>query len=462
MVRVFNAYFPARTLLLAASELLLVFLALLAALFMRFGNDAELVLWYQSGFLKIGVVCAVCTASLYYWDLYDSVIISNPREVLTRLVQVLGVVSLTLAFLYYIYPPMQLGRGILFIAITLLGIVLVASRELFFAFNRSAMFAERAILLGDGSLAKLLATEVRNRPELGIRILGNVSAASNSSDENGLPRLGGVDELSAIIESHQVKRIIVAMGDRRGTMPVRNLLDLRLNGVLIEDGARLMERVSGKLDLDSMYPSWLIFSDGFRLNRGVLVMQRLIAIFGSLAVLCVSLPLFPFIILAIKLSSRGPVLYRQRRVGQDGRIFSCYKFRTMRPDAEADTGPTWASDNDPRITSVGHFLRMTRLDEIPQLWNVLRGDMAFVGPRPERPEFDKWLKGEIPYYGLRHVVLPGLTGWAQINYGYGSSVEQAREKMKYDLYYIKNMSISLDLLIIFQTIKTVLFGKGAR
>ena len=455
MVRVFNAYFPARTLLLAASELLLVFLALLAALFMRFGNDAELVLWYQSGFLKIGVVCAVCTASLYYWDLYDSVIISNPREVLTRLVQVLGVVSLTLAFLYYIYPPMQLGRGILFIAITLLGIVLVASRELFFAFNRSAMFAERAILLGDGSLAKLLATEVRNRPELGIRILGNVSAASNSSDENGLPRLGGVDELSAIIESHQVKRIIVAMGDRRGTMPVRNLLDLRLNGVLIEDGARLMERVSGKLDLDSMYPSWLIFSDGFRLNRGVLVMQRLIAIFGSLAVLCVSLPLFPFIILAIKLSSRGPVLYRQRRVGQDGRIFYCYKFRTMRPDAEADTGPTWASDNDPRITSVGHFLRMTRLDEIPQLWNVLRGDMAFVGPRPERP-------GEIPYYGLRHVVLPGLTGWAQINYGYGSSVEQAREKMKYDLYYIKNMSISLDLLIIFQTIKTVLFGKGAR
>ena len=208
-------------------------------------------------------------------------IISNPREVLTRLVQVLGVVSLTLAFLYYIYPPMQLGRGILFIAITLLGIVLVASRELFFAFNRSAMFAERAILLGDGSLAKLLATEVKNRPELGIRILGNVSAASNSSDENGLRRLGGVDELSAIIESHEVKRIIVAMGDRRGTMPVRNLLDLRLSGVLIEDGARLMERVSGKLDLDSMYPSWLIFSDGFRLNRGVLVMQRLIAAWPS-------------------------------------------------------------------------------------------------------------------------------------------------------------------------------------
>src|SRR5438874_1509939 len=369
MVRVFNAYFPARTLLLAASELLLVFLALLAALFMRFGNDAELVLWYQSGFLKIAVVCVVCTASLYYWDLYDSVIISNPREVLTRLVQVLGVVSLTLALLYYIYPPMQLGRGILLIAITLLGIVLVGSRELFFAFNRSA---------------------------------------------------------------------------------------------LIEDGTRLMERVSGKLDLDSTYPSWLIFSDGFRLNRGVLVMQRLIAIFGSLAVLCVSLPLLPFIILAIKLSSRGPVFYRQQRVGQDGRIFYCYKFRTMRPDAEADIGPTWASDNDPRITSVGHFLRMTRLDEIPQLWNVLRGDMAFVGPRPERPEFDKWLKSEIPYYGVRHVVLPGLTGWAQINYGYGSSVEQSREKMKYDLYYIKNMSISLDLLIIFQTIKTVVFGKGAR
>src|SRR5256885_2973734 len=315
MVRVFNAYFPARTLLLAASELLLVFLALLAALFMRFGNDAELVLWYQSGFLKIAVVCVVCTASLYYWDLYDSVIISNPREVLTRLVQVLGVVSLTLAFLYYIYPPMQLGRGILLIAITLLGIVLVASRELFFAFNRSPWFAERAILLGDGSLAQSLAAEVKNRPELGIRILGTVSAGK-SSDTNGLHRLGNVDELEAIIQGNQVKRIIVAMGDRRGTMPVRDLLDLRLNGVLIEDGTRLMERVSGKLDVDSMYPSWLIFSDGFRLNRGVLVMQRLIAIFGSLVVLCVSLPLLPFIILAIKLSSSGPVFYRQQRVGQ--------------------------------------------------------------------------------------------------------------------------------------------------
>jgi sugar transferase (PEP-CTERM system associated) len=441
--------------------MLLVFLALLAAMFMRFGNDAELVLWYQSGFLKIGVVCLVCTAALYYWDLYDSVIISNPREVLTRLVQVLGVVSLALAFLYYIYPPMQLGRGILLIAITLLGIVLVASREMFFAFNRSTLFAERAILLGDGALAQSLAAEVKNRPELGIRILGAVSSG-RSSDGNGLQRLGRVDELPGIIEANQVKRIIVAMGDRRGTMPVRELLDLRLNGVLIEDGTRLMERVSGKLDVDSMYPSWLIFSDGFRLNRGVLVMQRLIGIFGSLVVLCVALPLLPIIILAIKLSSRGPVLYRQQRVGQDGRIFYCYKFRTMRADAEADTGPTWASDNDPRITRVGRFLRTTRLDEIPQLWNVLRGDMAFVGPRPERPEFDKWLKSEIPYYGVRHVVLPGLTGWAQINYGYGSSVEQAHEKMKYDLYYIKNMSISLDLLIIFQTIKTVLFGKGAR
>src|SRR5207248_1935302 len=283
-------------LLLAASELLLVFLALLAALFMRFGNDAELVLWYQSGFLKIGVVCLVCTAALYYWDLYDSVIISNPREVLMRLVQVLGVVSLALAFLYYIYPPMQLGRGILFIAITLLGIVLVASREAFFAFNRSALFAERAVLLGDGSLAQSLAAEVKNRPELGIRILGAVSSGK-SSDGNGLQRLGRVDELPSIIETNQIKRIIVAMGDRRGTMPVRELLDLRLSGVLIEDGTRLMERVSGKLDLDSMYPSWLIFSDGFRLNRGVLVMQRLIAIFGSLAVLCISLPLFPFIIL---------------------------------------------------------------------------------------------------------------------------------------------------------------------
>jgi exopolysaccharide biosynthesis polyprenyl glycosylphosphotransferase len=223
-----------------------------------------------------------------------------------------------------------------------------------------------------------------------------------------------------------------------------------------------LEKTSGKIGIDGLYPSWLIFGDGFNSRPGFLVLHRLVSMVASLVLSVLSLPLLPLIALSIKISSPGPVLYRQKRVGENGTIFTCFKFRTMRRDAEADTGPTWAGDDDPRITLVGRVLRLTRLDEIPQLWNVLRGDMSFVGPRPERPEFVEWLVREIPYYRLRHVIAPGITGWAQIRYQYGNSVEDAKEKLQYDLFYIKNRSIGLDLLILFDTIKICLLGRGAR
>ena len=274
-------------------------------------------------------------------------------------------------------------------------------------------------------------------------------------------RFSGSRRISArSIAQKQIKRIIVAQQDRRSTMPVRELLDLRLRGFRVDDGGRLLERISGKIEVDQLHPSWLIFSSGFRLQPSVLLVQRLMAIVVSLVLLLAVLPIVPIIVLLIRLTSRG--FSPSERVGKNGTVFYCYKFRTMRADAEADTGPTWASDSDPRITPVGRFLRVTRLDEIPQLWNVFRGDMNFVGPRPERPEFDAWLKQEIPYYYLRQIVRPGITGWAQINCGYGASLEQSKEKMRYDLYYIKNMSLALDLLIVFQTVKTVIFGRGAR
>ena len=214
------------------------------------------------------------------------------------------------------------------------------------------------------------------------------------------------------------------------------------------------------MEVDELYPSWMIFGDGFRLGEKYWYFRRLFSILLASCLTVLTLPFVPFIYLLIKLTSSGPVLYRQKRVGLGDRIFDCYKFRTMRQDAEADTGPTWASDKDPRITRVGHFLRRTRLDEIPQLWNVLRGDMAFVGPRPERPEFVTELSRQIPYYKLRHCARPGLTGWAQVNYGYGSSVEEAKEKLCYDLYYIRNVSVMLDFLIVFYTIRTVVLGRG--
>ncbi|MFZ0760020.1 MAG: TIGR03013 family XrtA/PEP-CTERM system glycosyltransferase, partial [Candidatus Sulfotelmatobacter sp.] len=259
-----------------------------------------------------------------------------------------------------------------------------------------------------------------------------------------------------------VHRVIVAMPDRRGTLPVEELLDLRLGGVKVEEATTWLERISGRIEVEQLYPSWLIFSEGFRFRGLFQLVRRAVNFSVALVALLVSLPLIPFIVLAVKMDSPGAVLYRQRRVGLRGVIFYCYKFRTMRRDAEADTGATWASDEDPRITRVGKFLRSSRLDEIPQLWCVLRGDMHFVGPRPERPEFVEWLSKEIPYYGVRHIVRPGITGWAQVEYKYGNTLEDAREKLQYDLFYIKNASLSLDLWIMFQTIKIVLLGRGAQ
>jgi len=252
------------------------------------------------------------------------------------------------------------------------------------------------------------------------------------------------------------------MPDRRGTIPVQELLLLRLRGVKIEEAASWLEKMSGKIEVEQLYPSWLIFADGFRFRAGWMLLRRSFSLLASAVLLILVLPLIPFIMLAIKLDSPGPILYRQKRVGRAGVTFHCYKFRTMRQDAEADTGATWANDDDPRITSAGRFLRITRLDEIPQLWCVLKGDMAFVGPRPERPEFVEWLTREIPYYGVRHVVRPGITGWAQVRYKYGNTLEDAREKLQFDLFYIKNASVGLDLLVMFETIKIVLLGRGAQ
>jgi exopolysaccharide biosynthesis polyprenyl glycosylphosphotransferase len=243
---------------------------------------------------------------------------------------------------------------------------------------------------------------------------------------------------------------------------VHELLQLRLHGVKVEEATSWLERMSGSIEVEQLYPSWLIFAEGFRFSAGLRIIRRLLSTLVAALLLLVTLPILPFVILFIKLDSSGSVLYRQERVGRAGARFYCYKFRTMRRDAEADTGPTWADNNDPRITRIGRILRLSRLDEIPQLWCVLRGDMAFVGPRPERPEFVEWLSREIPYYPVRHAVRPGITGWAQVRYKYGNTLEDAREKLQYDLYYIKNGSLGLDLLIMLETIKIVTLGRGAQ
>ena len=259
----------------------------------------------------------------------------------------------------------------------------------------------------------------------------------------------------------RINRVIVAMEERRGLMPLRELLDLRLKGVVIEEDGSLTERLTGKLPLEGLNPGTLIFTNGFNVSSSHLIFRRLISITVAFIGLALCLPIIPFIILAVRLSSPGPIIFRQTRVGLHGRLFSVLKFRTMRQDAEAN-GAVWATKNDARVTPLGKFMRTTRLDEIPQLWNVLRGEMAFVGPRPERPEFVQWLTSEIPFYDLRHIIRPGITGWAQVRYQYGASLEETKQKLEYDLYYIKHLSVGLDLLIMFETIKTIILRRGAQ
>jgi len=316
---------------------------------------------------------------------------------------------------------------------------------------------ERVYVLGMGERAQRLVNGLRTRSELGVEVAG-----WSGNVEGPMTREAIAAHLMELMRGHGVHRVIVAMDDRRGTLPVMDMLQLRLNGIKIEEATSWLEKISGRIEVDNLYPSWLIFADGFRFSASFMLLRRIIAIAASGVLLLLVLPIIPFVILAIKLDSRGPALYRQKRVGLGGKSFYCYKFRTMRRDAEADTGATWALDDDPRITKIGKFLRTSRLDEIPQLWCVLKGDMSFVGPRPERPEFVEMLAKEIPFYGVRNGVRPGITGWAQVRYKYGNTIADAKEKLQYDLYYIKNMSLGLDIMIMFQTIKIVLLGRGAQ
>ena len=472
MIRLLNAYFPSRTIFLGISEAFLIVLAFVCATVARLGGtDAAVMLGYEQGYFKIFVITASMLTCMYYFDLYESAIISNRREVLVRLVQVLGSVCILLAVLYYAYPPLQLGRGIFAIGFALVSVILFFWRRLFLAINTQPRFAERVLLFGEGPLATRLRSELEARPELGLRIVNQVVPTTHEGngvnceafEYSGARCLTASDEeLSRAVELHRVKRVIVATGERRGKLPLGLLLSLKSHGVQVQDGTDVYEAVTGKVPIESLRLGWLLFSTGFHVSRFLLFYKRLASMLISLCGLVLSLPLLPFIVLAIRLSSRGPVFYKQRRVGRDGVVFDCYKFRTMRADAEADSGPTWAGDDDPRITAVGRFLRLSRLDEIPQLWNVLKGDMSFVGPRPERPEFVDRLIRDIPHYSLRHTIRPGITGWAQIRYKYGASIEDAKEKLRYDLFYIKNMSPGLDSLIVLQTIKTILLGRGAR
>jgi sugar transferase (PEP-CTERM system associated) len=458
VIRVFNVHYPVRTLILVAGEALIVWTSFLLATLLRYREDSYLVLNFEYGYYKILAVTLVVLLLSHWFDLYDPMRFGTSGELYFRLLLVPGLVSLGLAVTAILFPTFILGDSSSLLGLIIVTASLLGWRGAYSWFAQQPYLRDRVYVLGAGERAQRLVRGLQTRPELGVDVVGWTGDL-----EGTITRQSMASHLEAAALNQTIDYVIVAMQDRRDAMPMRGLLQLRLQtSVRIEEATSWLERISGKIELENLYPSWIIFAKGFRLSEASRVARRAVNFTAGLVTLLLSAPLIPFIVLLIKLDSSGPVLYRQQRVGRKGKVFLCYKFRTMRPNAEADTGPTWADDDDPRITRVGKFLRTTRLDEIPQLWCVLKGDMAFVGPRPERPEFVEWLNREIPYYGLRHLVRPGITGWAQIRYKYGNTVEDAQEKLQYDLFYIKNASIGLDLWIMFQTIKILLLRRGGQ
>jgi sugar transferase (PEP-CTERM system associated) len=412
--------------------------------------------------LLITFLCQLC---LYYADFYDFSAVTDVPDTVIRLMGSLGVTSLLLALLYFWFPTLIPGRGVFVLAAGLAITFVVGWRVGFFWLTSRVGPRERLLIVGTKPGAVALARElIARRLEFGAEIVGFVEPEAGCL-ASGVPApgvIGEINDIPRLVDERKVDRVVVSLSDARGKLPMDTLLTMKLSGVTFDHLASVYEEYTGKIALENLRPSWLIFSSGFRKPTLYVFSKRALDITAASVGLVLASTLMAIVALAVKLTSKGPVLYHQQRTGLNGRAFTVHKFRTMCQDAEANTGPTWATTADPRITRVGAFLRKTRLDEVPQLWNVLCGEMSIVGPRPERPEFVRELTEQIPYYGQRHSVKPGVTGWAQVRYTYGASIEDTMEKLQYDLFYIKNASIGLDLFVLFTTVKIVLLRRGAR
>ena len=455
-MQLFNRYVSTRSLTVFGGELLLIFGSVTLAAALQ-GSPLSGNVW------KIVLVTVICQLCLYYNDFYDLTLVHSNRELIVRLLQAVGAASIVLAALYFTIPALMIGDGIFVSALFVFLVGILGWRLLFNHLTGKLRMQERILVVGTGETARKVARQILDQKEFAYSVIGFIDDdASRIGERIVNPAIIGTPaDIPGMVARHEIDRIIVGMADRRGKLPVEELLQAKMAGIRVEDATTTYERVTGKILIDDLRPSWLIFSDGFRVSRATRWTKRGIDLVLSFAMAVLSFPLMVLTAIAIRLESSGPVLYCQERVGENGRTFTLCKFRSMRTDAEQGGTPIWATDGDSRITRVGRFIRKTRLDELPQLWNVVRGDMSFVGPRPERAFFVAELAKDIPFYQQRHVVKPGLTGWAQVKYRYGSSREDAMEKLRYDLYYIKHLSVFFDLTIVFDTVKVVLFRKGA-
>lgn len=436
---------------------------------------------WRTALLRSLIVVVTCQLSFFFNDLYQWRIIRNKHQTSIRLLESCSYTLILLTLFYFAGDGLVRFLGVfdprfafdfspykvqIVPAIASIVMAFVTAYGYRRAFDWTVVrvpYADRLLIVGDGPIAELIEKELHDRHDPGYEIVGYIlPEVPESGLSHGRKVFGAFDTLVSTVRAEGIHRVIVCLPERRGNLPILELLNCRLQGVKVEEGELLYERITGKIAVAKLRPSYLIFSEGFHRSKFNYIIKRALDVLIAICGLFIAAPICLLTAILIKLESRGPVIFAQSRVGREGRIFRIYKFRSMREDAESKSGPVWAGEDDPRITRIGNVIRKLRIDEIPQLWNVIKNDMSFVGPRPERPYFVDELKRDIPFYTERLVVKPGITGWAQINYRYGASKEDALEKLQYDLYYIKNISIFLDILILLRTVKVVLLGFGAR
>jgi sugar transferase (PEP-CTERM system associated) len=463
MIRLFRVFVPTSVVGLLLTETAVAFACYLAAVYLIEDIGASVYLLYEAGLTRVAIVVLSLILGLYFNDLYSDFRVRSRTFLVQQFCLVVGVAFLAQALLSYVYPQLILPRWQMIIGSGLVLVVLPVWRIAYSPMVLRLMGSQRILFLGNGDLVRAISRRIVERPEYGFACIGHLAAEPDpDAGVAAGPYLGPPSQVREIYHAHKPDLIVVGLGERRGQMPVYELLELRLAGVRIEDAASLHESVMGRVSVRALRPSHLLFSSELGPNPRHVQFQRYYSFLIALAGTIITVPAMIGVAVLIRLTSSGPVIYRQSRVGLKGKVFELYKFRSMYVDAEARTGAVWASPDDPRTTPVGRWLRRLRLDELPQFFNVLKGDMAIVGPRPERPEFVQALSEQIPFYGQRHAILPGITGWAQINHKYGDTVEDTVTKLEYDLYYLKNLSFSLDFYIIFQTVKVMLLSRGAQ
>ncbi|NMG67207.1 TIGR03013 family PEP-CTERM/XrtA system glycosyltransferase [Azoarcus indigens] len=460
MLKVFSHYFPSHTLQQILFDAFLLFVAVLVAVVMQL--NTEMVQWYTvvPSALSFALLMVILNSAM---GLYRPLASESHKNALTRVLLSI-VVSIPVAYgIFGLLPWEGVASEAMQVSVLLLLGFVLSMRGLVNRRRASSLFAPRVLIIGTGTDAVAVQRALTHPVQSGMEIVGFFSPSGEDAIEVDARKvLGRGERLLDVVRKNRVNEIIVALRERRGgVLPLHELLDCKLSGVQVIDLSSFFERVQGQVRVDSLRASWLIYGDGFRQGVGRTIVKRCFDLAAATLLLVLTFPIMLVTALFILIEDGAPIFYRQERVGFGGRVFRVIKFRSMRTDAEKDGKPRWASSNDDRATRVGRVIRKLRIDELPQLFNVFVGDMSLVGPRPERPYFVDQLAKEIPFYAVRHCVKPGVTGWAQVRYQYGSSVDDAIQKLQYDLYYVKNHTLVLDTLVLFETVRVVLTGEGA-